>query len=137
MVEELKNLRLAIKVHNLFKDYRFILRFIIGNQIIILPNSIISHDNIIGDFTSIAGVVCISGSVTVGESCYLGTNCSIIQNVSIGRNSLIGMGSTVLHNIENNSVYIGNQRNFYANCTGLITSIYSTTSGTSITTIFG
>src|SRR5262245_33778831 len=33
----------------------------IGDQVIVLPNTVISHDDVIADYTCIAGGVCISG----------------------------------------------------------------------------
>ncbi|GAJ06670.1 unnamed protein product, partial [marine sediment metagenome] len=78
----------------------------IGLHVIILPNTVISHEDSIGDYTCIAGGVCISGGVTIGKSCYLGTNCSIKENVRIGDYSMIGMGSVVLRDVPENSVYV-------------------------------
>ena len=84
----------------------------VGSHVIILPNSVISHDDVIGDYTCIAGGVCISGGVTVGSHCYLGTNSSFIGNITIGNNSMIGMGSTVLKDVEANSMMVGNPAKF-------------------------
>ena len=84
----------------------------IGDQVIILPNSVISHDDFIGDYTCIAGGVCVSGATRVGKACYLGTNCAIISKVTIGDNALVGMGSVVLHDVEANTVVVGNPARF-------------------------
>jgi sugar O-acyltransferase (sialic acid O-acetyltransferase NeuD family) len=79
----------------------------VGSHVVILPNSIVSHDDKIGDFTCIAGGVCISGGVTIGKSCYLGTNCSIRDRVTIGDESLVGMGSVALADVPPNAVVAG------------------------------
>ena len=84
----------------------------IGNQVIILPNTIVSHDSVVGDYTSIAGGVCISGCVEVGPSCYLGTNSTLISYCKVGARSLIGMGSVVLKDVPENSVMVGNPARF-------------------------
>jgi hypothetical protein len=42
----------------------------IGHHVVVLPNTVVSHDARIGDFTCIAGAVCISGGVTMGDSCW-------------------------------------------------------------------
>lgn len=84
----------------------------VGNHAMILPNSVISHDDIIGDYTSITGGVSISGGVTVGKACYLGSNCTIRENIKIGEYSLIGMGSTILHDVQENCVMVGNPARF-------------------------
>jgi sugar O-acyltransferase (sialic acid O-acetyltransferase NeuD family) len=81
---------------------------VLGDHVLVLPNSILSHDDEIGDYTLITGGVAISGSVKVGRSCYLGTNCAIHQGVTIGEGSLIGMGSVVRHDVPPYSVVVGN-----------------------------
>lgn len=84
----------------------------VGAHVIILPNSVLSHDDVVGDYTCIAGGACVSGSVSVGRCCYLGGNCSIIEHVRIGDNSLVGIGSVVLEDIPEGSVYVGNPARF-------------------------
>jgi sugar O-acyltransferase (sialic acid O-acetyltransferase NeuD family) len=84
----------------------------VGAHVIILPNSVLSHDDVVGDFTCIAGGVCVSGAVTVGRSCYLGSNCSIIERIRIGDESLVGIGSVVLKDIPAGSIYVGNPARF-------------------------
>ena len=80
----------------------------IGDHVTILPNSIVSHDDWIEDYTSVAGGVCISGNVHVGRSCYLGTRSALMSGILIGDGSLVGMGSVVLHSVEPHSVVVGN-----------------------------
>ena len=80
----------------------------IGEHVAVLPNSIISHDVKIKDYSTIAGGVCISGNSIIGESSYIGTNSSIRENLSIGNKCLIGMGSNILSNVDDNTVYFGN-----------------------------
>lgn len=87
----------------------------IGNHVIVLPNAVVSHDDIIGDYTCIAGGVCVSGGVKIGKGCYLGTNSAIISNVTICDHCLVGMGSVVLHDLEKNSVVVGNPAKFLRN----------------------
>jgi sugar O-acyltransferase (sialic acid O-acetyltransferase NeuD family) len=80
----------------------------IGMHVVILPNSIISHDVKIKNYSVIAGGVCISGGTIIGQSTYIGTNSSIRENLSIGNNCLIGMSSNVLSNAADNTIYFGN-----------------------------
>jgi acetyltransferase-like isoleucine patch superfamily enzyme len=74
----------------------------------ILPNSVISHDCKIGDYTTIAGSATICGGVTIGESSYIGAGASIIGNVTIGECCLVGIGAVVLEDVPDNTVVVGN-----------------------------
>lgn len=80
----------------------------IGKHVYVLPNSVISHDDVIGDFATLTGGVCISGNVRVGDSCYIGTNAAVHDGVTIGSCALIGMGSVVLKDVPENAVVVGN-----------------------------
>ena len=80
----------------------------LGNHVMVLPNSIISHDDQIDDGSILAGGVCISGNVEIGPCCYLGSNSSVREYCKIGTGSLIGMGSVVLQDVEAGSVMVGN-----------------------------
>lgn len=84
----------------------------IGNHVMILSNSVINHNDVIGDYSIIASGACLSGNVEIGENCYLGSNCSIINDIKVGKDVLIGMGSTVLKNVEYNTVIAGNPAHF-------------------------
>lgn len=79
----------------------------IGHHVMVLPNSVISHDCIIDDYATIASGVCVSGNVKIGRSCYIGSNSSIKENVVIHDNSLIGMGSVVLNDVPEKSIFAG------------------------------
>ncbi len=80
----------------------------VGRHVYVLPNSIISHDDVIGDFVTITGGVCISGGVRVGECCYIGTNAALRDGVCVGSRSVIGMGSVVLKDVPSDAVVAGN-----------------------------
>jgi sugar O-acyltransferase (sialic acid O-acetyltransferase NeuD family) len=84
----------------------------VGRHVIILPGTVISHDDVIGDYTCIAGGVCVSGCVEIGQSCYLGTNAAIRDHCTIGEYSLVGMGSVVVASVPRNSVVVGNPARF-------------------------
>ena len=84
----------------------------IGSHVVILPNTVVSHDCTVGDYTCITGGVCLSGNVDVEEFCYLGSNCTVIGGRRIHAKSLVGMGSVVLEDVQSNSVVVGNPARF-------------------------
>ncbi len=49
--------------------------------------------------------------VNIGDGCWLGKNVVIVGNVTIGRNTVIGANSTVVKDIPDNSVAVGNPAN--------------------------
>lgn len=84
----------------------------IGSHVVILPNTVVSHDCTVGDFTCITGGVCLSGNVDVEAFCYLGSNCTVLGGRRIQARSLVGMGSVVLDDVQPNSVVVGNPARF-------------------------
>ena len=80
----------------------------LGAHVMVLPNSVLSHDVSVGDFTCVASAVAVAGGVAVGRGCYLGTNASIRGGASIGDGALVGMGSVVLGSVGAGSVVVGN-----------------------------
>jgi sugar O-acyltransferase (sialic acid O-acetyltransferase NeuD family) len=84
----------------------------IGAHVVVLPNSVISHDCIVEDYTCITGGVCLSGGVHVGRSCYIGTNASVIGGVHVHEGALIGMGSVVLSDVAPGTAVVGNPARF-------------------------
>lgn len=79
----------------------------IGQQVLILPGSIISHNCQIANFTCIASNAVVCGYAQIGEACYLGANASIREKITVGRHTLIGIGSVVITDCEDNSIYAG------------------------------
>lgn len=68
----------------------------IGYSSIIKPRSLVT-----------AGVI-ISRNVTIGEDCEIAPNSTIGENLAVGNNTIIGLGSVVLNDVPENSVYVGN-----------------------------
>lgn len=80
----------------------------LGRHVIILPQSVVSHDTTIGDFGCIAGGVVVNGNVDVAVSCYLGARSSILGHLRVGEGALIGMGAVVVHDVRAGSTVVGN-----------------------------
>lgn len=80
----------------------------VGDHVVILPSSVISHDCNVGHYSAVAGGVCLSGNVTVEPCCYVGSNSTVIGGATIGRGSLVGMSAVILSDIPANAVYVGN-----------------------------
>lgn len=81
---------------------------VLGDHVMVLPQSIIHHDVTIGAYSIIGANVTLSGSVQIGESCYIGSASSIRNNVKIGDGALIGMAANVVSDVAPGAVMIGN-----------------------------
>jgi acetyltransferase EpsM len=73
-----------------------------------LANSFIGHDSVMRRFAHIASNAVVGANVDIGRAVHVGTNATIREKVKIGDFSLIGTGSVVLHDVEENSIVVGN-----------------------------
>lgn len=98
----------------------------IGQGNVIMQNSVIVADALIGDFVNIHALVSvdhdsvihsgsnlapgvhIAGRVQIGKDTFIGTGASIIPDISIGTGSIIGAGSVVIRNLPNFVKAVGN-----------------------------
>lgn len=72
----------------------------------------IGYSSFIGQKSLITAGVIVSRNVKIGENCIVSPNSTIIENLIVGNNSIIGSGSTVVNDVEENSVYVGNPARF-------------------------
>ena len=98
----------------------------IGEGCIILPNSYIgpnvvlgvcnfvaascsiSHDTVIGDFNFFSTGVIIGGFANVGNHCFIGLNSTVKSEIFISDYTLVGSSTNMLCPTEENCVYVGN-----------------------------
>lgn len=72
----------------------------IGDHVLVLPGSVVSHDDIIDNFCYLAPGVVLAGYVHLEGSVYVGARAAISHRLTIGEAAVIGIGSVVLHNVE-------------------------------------
>lgn len=85
---------------------------VIGNFVHIYTNGFIGHDSIIKDFSTITAHSVIGGRVLIDEGAHVGLNATVREDLRIGKYSIIGMGSVVIKNVEDHSIYVGNPAQF-------------------------
>lgn len=71
----------------------------IGSNTFIWASSTICHNSVVGENCFIASNCCVNGFVTIGNNCFIGANAVIRDKLTISNNSLIGSGCTILENI--------------------------------------
>lgn len=80
----------------------------IGHGVILNSGSIVEHGCVVEDFCHIAPSAVLLGDVFVGEGAFVGANAVVKQGLRIGKGAIIGMGAVVLHDVEENTVVVGN-----------------------------
>ena len=68
----------------------------------------IGHNSIIGYGTRITAGTIICGGVNIKPQCWVAPNSNILERKVIGRGSYIGIGTNVLSDVPENSVFVGN-----------------------------
>lgn len=81
---------------------------IIGKHCIINSSASVDHDCFIEDFVHISPNATLCGGITIGECTLVGTGAIIIPGKKIGANTIIGAGATVLSDLPDNVVAVGN-----------------------------
>jgi acetyltransferase-like isoleucine patch superfamily enzyme len=80
----------------------------IGNHVCVLPNTVIHHDVVVGDWSLIGASVTIAGGTVVEENCYVGSGTSLKNGLQIGKGALVGLGSNVIRDVPAGSTVAGN-----------------------------
>ncbi len=81
---------------------------IIGENVKIDNLVHIAHGVKIGNNSLIIANTMIGGSSIIGENVWVAPSVSIINKVSVGHDSVLGMGSTVIKDVDDNVVVAGN-----------------------------
>lgn len=80
----------------------------IGKSCIINTSSTVDHDCILLDGVHISPGANLAGAINVGECTWVGIGTQVKQLINIGNGVIIGAGSTVLKDIPNNHIVVGN-----------------------------
>ena len=81
---------------------------IVGDHAIVRSQSVVEHDNNIGDYSSIAPGVSLAGRVTIGDGSNIYTGVSIIPKVNVGAWAIVGAGSVVINDVGQGETVVGN-----------------------------
>lgn len=81
---------------------------VIGDGNIIMAHAHIGHDVIIGNDCEICTGVIVGGYAEVMDGAKVKLGATIRNRKKIGKNSLVGLGASVVKDVEENSIVIGN-----------------------------
>ena len=80
----------------------------IGAHVVIMPATVLTHDDEVGDFVTFGAGVRLGGRVSVGTGAYLGAGALVREGCRIGAWSVVGMGAVVLASVAAGEVHVGN-----------------------------
>ena len=81
---------------------------VIGNWARVGSRVHVAHGCIIGDYSCVITGSDLGGSVSIGKGCWIGLGSSIREGVTIGDGAVVGMGAVVTHDVEEDTVVVGN-----------------------------
>ncbi|MEE4544766.1 NeuD/PglB/VioB family sugar acetyltransferase [Streptomyces sp. V4-01] len=79
----------------------------VGAHVAVMPHTVLTHDDAVGDFATIASGVRLGGGVRVERGAYVGSGALVREYTVIGGWSLVGMGSVVLGDVPPGEVWAG------------------------------
>ena len=79
----------------------------VGAHVAIMPQVVLTHDDVVEDFATLASGVRLGGSVHVGRAAYLGAGALIREGRRVGSYALVGMGAVVTRDVPAREVWAG------------------------------
>lgn len=79
----------------------------VGAHVVCMPNVVLTHDDVLGDFATLAAGVVLGGTVHVGEAAYVGMNASVREQRQVGAEATLGMGSVLLTDQPPGTIWAG------------------------------
>lgn len=84
----------------------------VGSHVALMPQAVLTHDDVVHDFVTIASGVRLGGGVVVERGAYVGAGALVRESLTVGVGALIGMGSVLLHDVPPGQVWAGNPARF-------------------------
>jgi sugar O-acyltransferase (sialic acid O-acetyltransferase NeuD family) len=80
----------------------------IGRHVVVMPQVVFTHDDVIGDFTTFGAGARLAGGVVVERGAYVGSGALVREYATIGAGALVGMGAVVTRDVPPGEVWAGN-----------------------------
>jgi sugar O-acyltransferase (sialic acid O-acetyltransferase NeuD family) len=84
----------------------------IGAHVAVMPHTVFTHDDLVGDYATFGAGVRLAGGVRVGAGAYVGSGALVREYVTVGAWSLVGMGALVLGDVPAAQVWAGSPARF-------------------------
>jgi sugar O-acyltransferase (sialic acid O-acetyltransferase NeuD family) len=79
----------------------------IGAHVGLMPQVVLTHDDVLGDYVLVGSGARLAGGVTVDTAAYLGAGCLVREGVHVGAGALVGMGAAVIRDVPPAEVWAG------------------------------
>ncbi|MEY9875396.1 sugar O-acyltransferase (sialic acid O-acetyltransferase NeuD family) [Streptacidiphilus sp. MAP12-33] len=79
----------------------------VGAHVAVMPQVVLTHDDMVGDFATIASGVRVGGGVSVDTGAYLGAGALVREGLTVGAWSQLGMGAVLLEDLPPGEVWLG------------------------------
>ncbi|MHA6764998.1 acetyltransferase [Streptacidiphilus sp. PAMC 29251] len=79
----------------------------VGAHVAVMPQVVLTHDDVVEDFATIASGVRLGGGVRIRRGAYVGAGALVREYAEVGAWSLVGTGSLVLGDVPQGEVWVG------------------------------
>lgn len=80
---------------------------VIGDHVAMMPQVVVTHDDVVEDFCTVAAGVRLGGGVRLRRGAYVGSGALVREGVTVGAGALVGMGAVVTRDVPAGEVWVG------------------------------
>jgi sugar O-acyltransferase (sialic acid O-acetyltransferase NeuD family) len=79
----------------------------IGRHVAIMPQVVLTHDVVVGDFATLASGVRVGGACRIGAGAYVGSAAALREGITIGPGAMVGMGAVATCDVPAERLWYG------------------------------
>jgi sugar O-acyltransferase (sialic acid O-acetyltransferase NeuD family) len=79
----------------------------VGHHVVVMPQAVLTHDDVVDDYATICAGVTLGGRVRVGRGAYLGMSSSVREGRVVGAGAVLGMGAALTVDLPPGQTWVG------------------------------